>query len=65
MRAPEQYLWIDRRFKTRPVENRRCTFNKLLSAPSPPQMAIITSWFLWLFLKVFSFAEYRIITVRN
>lgn len=30
MRAPEQYLWIHRRFKTRRWENRRYTFNKLL-----------------------------------
>ncbi len=30
MRAPEQYLWIHRRFKTARWENRRCTFNKLL-----------------------------------
>ncbi|MGU0172403.1 LpxL/LpxP family acyltransferase [Escherichia coli] len=30
LRAPEQYLWIHRRFKTRRWEDRRCTFNKLL-----------------------------------
>ena len=49
MRAPEQYLWIHRRFKTRPVGESSLYIKQTALTLSLLKSAIITSWFLWLF----------------